>query len=81
MRSQYRETGLKQSFTPMSWVDGDSSCCSTGATLRRAKISPGSSSTGRRLMVASAAPVIMLVAPGPIDEVQANVRRRLLVLA
>ena len=32
-------------------------------------------------MVASAAPVIMLVAPGPIDEVQAKVRRRLLALA
>ena len=32
-------------------------------------------------MVASAAPVIMLVAPGPIDDVQAKVRRRLLAFA
>ena len=32
-------------------------------------------------MVASAAPVIMLVAPGPIDEVQAKARSRLLALA
>ena len=65
----------------MSCVDGDSSCCSTGATLRRAKMSPGSSSTGSRLMVASAAPVIMLVAPGPIEEVQMNAFSRLLALA
>ena len=65
----------------MSWLCSDSSCCSTGATLRRAKMSPGSSSTGMRLMVAVAAPVIMLVAPGPIEEVQAKVGRRLLVLA
>ena len=32
-------------------------------------------------MVARAAPVIMFVAPGPIDEVQTRVRRRLLILA
>ena len=32
-------------------------------------------------MVARAAPVIMLVAPGPMDEVQTRVRRRLLILA
>ena len=32
---------------------------------RVAKTSPGSSSTGRRLIVASAAPVTMFVAPGP----------------
>ena len=32
-------------------------------------------------MVASAAPVIMLVAPGPMDEVQAKARIRLLALA
>ncbi len=32
-------------------------------------------------MVASAAPVIIFVAPGPIDEVQAKVRSRLLALA
>jgi hypothetical protein len=57
----------------MSWLCSDSSCCSTGATLRRAKMSPGSSSTGMRLMVAVAAPVIMLVAPGPMEDVQANV--------
>jgi hypothetical protein len=52
-----------------------------GATLRRAKMSPGSSSTGRRLMVAVAAPVIMLVAPGPMEERQAKVCRRFLTLA
>ena len=40
-------------------------------------MSPGSSSTGSRLIVASAAPVTMLVAPGPIDEVQASVCSRL----
>ena len=34
-----------------------------------------------RLMVAVAAPVTMLVAPGPIELTQAKVRRRLLILA
>jgi len=71
IRSKYRDTGRKQSFTDTSWVDSDSSCWSTGATLRRAKTSPGSSSTGSRLIVAIAAPVTMLVAPGPMEEVQA----------
>jgi len=57
----------------MSIECGDSSCCSTGAGQRFAKMSPGSSSTGRRLTVAVAAPVTMLVAPGPIEVVQAKV--------
>ena len=35
-------------------------------------MSLGSSSTGMRLMVASAAPVSMLVEPGPIEAVQAS---------
>ena len=72
---------MKQSLTEMSWVCSDSSCCSTGATLRRAKMSPGSSSTGMRLMVAMAAPVTMFVAPGPIEDVQAKVDRRFFILA
>jgi predicted MFS family arabinose efflux permease len=38
-------------------------------------------STGMRLMVAVAAPVIMLVAPGPMELTQANVRKRLLIFA
>jgi hypothetical protein len=44
-------------------------------------MSPGSSSTGRRLIVASAAPVTMFVAPGPTDDVQASVDRRLRIRA
>jgi len=40
-------------------------------------MSAGSSSTGSRLIVASAAPVTMLVAPGPIDVLHAKVDRRL----
>ena len=44
-------------------------------------MSPGSSSTGSRLIVASAAPVIMFVAPGPIELVQTIARRRLAILA
>jgi hypothetical protein len=81
MRSQYLETGRKQSLTDTSCDPGDSSCCSTGAGPRAAKMSPGSSRTGSRLMVASAAPVSMLVAPGPIELVQASVRRRFAILA
>ena len=81
MRSQYRDTGLKASFTDTSWLCSDSSCWSTGATFRRAKISPGSSRTGMRLMVAVAAPVIMFVAPGPIEDVQTNVCLRFFAFA
>src|SRR3954453_17318628 len=81
MRSQKRETGLKQSFTEISGVRDDSNCCNTGATFRRAKVSPGSNNTGRRFMVAMAAPVIILVAPGPIELVQTRVLIRKLVLA
>ena len=65
----------------MSWLCSDSNCCKTGATLRRAKMSPGSRSTGSRLIVAVAAPVTMFVAPGPIEVVQASVLNRLLCLA
>jgi hypothetical protein len=71
MRSQKRETGLKQSLTETSSEAGSSSSCSTGLATRVAKMSPGSSRTGTRLMVASAAPVTMFVEPGPIDAVQA----------
>ena len=71
MRSQKRETGLKQSLTETSSEVGSSSSCSTGLATRVAKMSPGSSSTGRRLMVASAAPVTMFVEPGPTDAVHA----------
>ena len=81
MRSKYLDTGMNASFTLMSPRDSLSSCCSTGSGRREAKTSPGSSSTGSRLTVAAAAPVIMLVAPGPIDVVQANVDSRLRIFA
>ena len=68
-------------MTETSCEAGDSSCCSTGAVRRVAKISPGSSSTGSRLIVAVAAPVTRLVAPGPTEVVQAKVRSRLCILA
>ena len=44
-------------------------------------MSLASSSTGIRLVVASAAPVSMLAEPGPIEAVQANACSRLRVLA
>ena len=77
MRSKNRHTGRKQSLTEIVPSCGASSCCSTGCGPRFAKVSPGSSSTGRRLTVASAAPVTMFVAPGPTDDVQANAPSRL----
>ncbi|KQR97106.1 hypothetical protein ASG00_12555 [Microbacterium sp. Leaf351] len=55
---------------------GCSSCCSTGSATRVANVSEGSSRAGRRLVVASAAPVSMFVAPGPTDAAEANVARR-----
>src|SRR3990172_7385344 len=62
MRSQYRETGRRASLTETSSDSGSSSCWSTGATRRVAKMSPGSSRTGRRLTVAAAAPGTMFIA-------------------
>ena len=76
IRSKYTETGRKQSFTETSADRGSSSSWSTGLAGRVAKTSPGSSSTGSRLTVARAAPVTMFVAPGPMEEVQANACRR-----
>jgi hypothetical protein len=58
-----------------------STCCSTGSGARLANTSPGNSSSGSRLTCASAAAVTMLVAPGPIEEVAAIMRRRKLALA
>ncbi len=81
IRSQNRDTGLNASFTEMSSVRGSSSCWSTGSGRRVTKMSEGSSSTGRRLVVASAAPVTMFVAPGPIEDVTAQVCNRFLCLA
>jgi hypothetical protein len=48
---------------------------------RVANTSDGSSSTGIRLVVASAAPVTMFVEPGPIDAVHAMAWRRLRIRA
>ena len=70
-RSKKRETGLKQSLTDSVASCGASSCWSTGWGARVANVSLGSSSTGSRLMVASAAPVTMFVAPGPTEVVHA----------
>ncbi len=71
-----RETGLKQSLTEMSSVCGDSSCWRTGATLRRANVSQGHRNA---VHGTSSSPSYHVVAPGPIEEVHANARRRLLI--
>jgi hypothetical protein len=76
IRSKYRDTGMKQSLTETSPRPGTSSCCRTGSGRRDAKTSPGSSRTGRRFTVASAAPVTMFVAPGPIELVHTNAPNR-----
>jgi hypothetical protein len=67
---------LNASLTVTSPDDGSSSSCSTGELTRVAKVSAGSSNTGNRLMVANAAPVNMLVEPGPTDAVTAQVCSR-----
>ena len=59
------------SLTETEYVRGSSSSCRTVPGARVANTSPGSSRTGSRLIVASAAPVTMFVAPGPIDDVHA----------
>jgi hypothetical protein len=79
-RSKNRDSGRNASLTVTS-APAVSSSCSTGLATRVANTSPGSSSTGSRLTVASAAPVSMFVAPGPIEEVQARVDSRLVIRA
>ena len=74
-RSKNRATGRKESLTEMSFAIGCSSCWSTGSATRVANRSLGRRSTGSRLTVAVAAPVTMLVAPGPIDDRQAMRRQ------
>ncbi len=81
IRSQYRDTGRRQSLTEIEADWGTSTCWSTGRGARDAAMSAGNSSTGNLLMVAPAAPVTRLVAPGPIELAQANVPRRFSILA
>ena len=80
MRSQYFDTGLNASLAEESQEKLDSSCCRTAPVRRLAKMSLGRH-TGSRLTVAVAAPVIMLVAPGPIEVVQAIAPRRFFAFA
>ena len=75
IRVQNFETGRNVSLTVSAL--SPSSSWSTVPDARVANTSPGSRRTGSRLIVASAAPVTMFVAPGPTDEVQANVPSRL----
>ncbi len=75
-RAKNFDTGRKASLTLVPGSPGSSSSCSSAPAARVAKTSPGSSSTGNRLMVARAAPVTMFVAPGPIEVVQASVCNR-----
>jgi hypothetical protein len=65
----------------MSYERKSSSSWSTGLVTRVANASLGRSSTGMRFTVASAAPVSMLVDPGPIEAVQANACSRLVIRA
>ena len=81
MRSKNRDSGRNASLTDTSYERGSSSSCSTGLATRVAKMSLGSSSTGIRLIVARAAPVSMLVEPGPIEAVHASAWRRLRIRA
>ncbi len=80
-RSKNRDSGLNASLTVTSLSCGSSRSCSTGALTRVANVSDGSSSTGSRLMVASAAPVSMFVDPGPMLAVTAHACRRSFCLA
>ena len=77
MRSKNRATGRKTSLTETSSERGSSSSCRSGLAARVANWSAGSSRTGRRLIVASAAPVTMFVAPGPMLLEHASVCSRL----
>ena len=80
-RSKNRESGLNASFTDSVASCGTSNCCKTGSAARLANVSDGKRSTGKRFVVATAAPVSIFVAPGPTEAVQANVARRLFIRA
>ena len=69
--SQYFDTGLKQSFADISWVKAYSVCSSRGeAVLFENSLLV--KEAGILFIVAEAAAVIMLVAPGPIEVVHVN---------
>jgi len=48
--------------------------------MREVKVSPASSSSGRRFAIATPAAVTMLVAPGPTEEVATMIWRRFTAL-
>ena len=75
-RSKNLESGLKASLTDKEASLGISNCCNTGSETLVAKVSEGKSKTGRRLIVASAAPVNIFEAPGPTEAVHAKVDLR-----
>ena len=75
-RSKNRDSGRNASLTVTSPAYAVSSSCSTGAERRVANVPDGSSRTGSRLIVASAAPVSMFVEPGPTEAVHAQVCSR-----
>ena len=54
-------------------ISSCSNCCSTGSGCLEAKESAGNTSSGRLFTVAVAHAVIILAAPGPIDEVHARI--------
>ena len=58
-----------------------SNCCSTGSGCRVEKVSAGNSSSGTLLTVAVAAAVTMFAAPGPMEDAQAMIFLRSLILA
>ncbi len=76
MRSQNRVTGLNASFTVTDGSPNPSICCSTGSGMRRGERVAGEQQHGQRLAWATAAAVIMFVAPGPIELVATMIRRR-----
>ena len=81
IRVQNFETGRSVSLTDVVYEVGSSSSCRTVPAARVANTSPASSRTGSRLIVASAAPVTMLVAPGPTTLVHASICRRFFIRA
>ena len=81
IRSQYLTTGRNVSLALVSCDPWCSSCCRTGLCTRSAKASPAISRTGTWLIVADAAPVTMLVAPGPMEVRHAKAPSRLRSLA
>ena len=71
--SKYLVTGLNASLAVIPGLLKCSTCWRTGSGILFAYVSPGKNKIGNLLLIATAAAVTILVAPGPTDDVATKI--------